>query len=509
MYELLWTALLGLFQLKYLLPLVIGTVAGVVGGALPGVTITMTIIIVLPFTFGLDPLQGLAAMTGVYVGGSAGGLVTATLLGIPGTPSSVATTFDGFPLARKGEAGRALWLGVWGSFLGGMIGGVFLIAATGPLAAFALEFGPWEFFSLFVLALSMVAGLVGRSLVKGFLSGAIGLVVTVLGNDPIFGAPRLTLGIGFLEGGIPFLPVLIGVFAFAQIMSDVERMGGAGRAAAALERTVGLAVSHLKVIWEILKRPFLLLWASFIGVVIGVLPAIGGSAANIMAYDQAKKFSKHPERFGTGTPEGIVASESANNANVGGSLVTIMAFGIPGDAVTAVMLGALTIHGIQSGPLFISQNTGIAYGIFAAYLLAHPIMVLVIALGARFMLRVVTVPKAALFPVVLVLCTIGAYALANAMSAVYILLAFGLLGYAMVKVGLPLAPLILGVILGDQIETNLIRALMTDDNLWLFFTRPISGVLLAMSAGSVVLALWQHRRQQRHGPSDGDGNAEF
>ncbi len=509
MYELLWTALLGLFQLKYLLPLVIGTVAGVVGGALPGVTITMTIIIVLPFTFGLDPLQGLAAMTGVYVGGSAGGLVTATLLGIPGTPSSVATTFDGFPLARKGEAGRALWLGVWGSFLGGMIGGVFLIAATGPLAAFALEFGPWEFFSLFVLALSMVAGLVGRSLVKGFLSGAIGLVVTVLGNDPIFGAPRLTLGIGFLEGGIPFLPVLIGVFAFAQIMSDVERMGGAGRAAAALERTVSLAVSHLKVIWEILRRPFLLGWSSFIGVVIGVLPAIGGSAANIMAYDQAKKFSKHPERFGTGTPEGIVASESANNANVGGSLVTIMAFGIPGDAVTAVMLGALTIHGIQSGPLFISQNTGIAYGIFAAYLLAHPIMVLVIALGARFMLRVVTVPKAALFPVVLVLCTIGAYALANAMSAVYILLAFGLLGYAMVKVGLPLAPLILGVILGDQIETNLIRALMTDDNLWLFFTRPISGVLLAMSAGSVVLALWQHRRQQRHGPSDGDGNAEF
>jgi putative tricarboxylic transport membrane protein len=506
MYELLWSALLGLFQLKYLLPLVIGTVAGVVGGALPGVTITMTVIIVLPFTFGLDPLQGLAAMTGVYVGGSAGGLVTATLLGIPGTPSSVATTFDGFPMARKGEAGRALWLGVWASFLGGLIGGVFLIAATEPLARFALEFGPWEFFSLFVLALSMVAGLVGRSLIKGFLSGAIGLVATVLGNDPIFGAPRLTLGVEFLEGGIPFLPVLIGVFAFAQIMSDVERMGAGGRAAQALEGAVSLAASHLKVIWEILRRPFLLAWSSFIGVVIGVLPAIGGSAANIMAYDQAKKFSRHPERFGTGTPEGIVASESANNANVGGSLVTIMAFGIPGDAVTAVMLGALTIHGIQSGPLFISQNTGIAYGIFAAYLLAHPIMVLVIALGARWMLGVVTVPKAALFPAVLVLCTIGAYALANAMSAVYILLAFGLLGYAMVKVELPLAPLILGVILGDQIETNLIRALMTDDDLGLFFTRPISGVLLAMSAGSVVLALWQHRRERRGG---GDEGADF
>jgi putative tricarboxylic transport membrane protein len=503
MYDLLWSGIVDVFQLKYMLPLVIGTVVGVVGGALPGVTITMTIIIVLPFTFGLDALQGLAAMTGVYVGGSAGGLVTATLLGIPGTPSSVATTFDGFPMAKKGEAGRALWLGVWGSFFGGMIGGVFLIAATGPLAEFAIAFGPWEFFSLFVLALSMVAGLVGRSLLKGFLSGAIGLVVTVLGNDPMMGQPRLTLGIEFLEGGVPFLPVLIGVFAFAQIMSDVEKMGAAGKTAEMLDRAIKLSVSHLKVIWEIVSRPVLLLWASFIGVVIGVLPAVGGSAANMMAYDQAKKFSRHPERFGTGTPEGIVASESANNANVGGSLVTIMAFGIPGDAVTAVMLGALTIHGIQSGPLFISQNTQIAYGIFAAYLLAHPIMVLVIAFGARFMLRVVTVPKAALFPVVLVLCVIGAYALGNTMASVYILLIFGLLGYAMVKLKLPLAPLILGVILGDQIETNLIRAIMTDSDLWQFVLRPISGVLLAMSVGSVILALWQHRRhRQRVGEAD-------
>jgi len=495
-YGLLWDAIVNLLQLKYLLPLVIGTVAGVVGGALPGVTITMTVIIVLPFTFGLDPLQGLAAMTGVYVGGSAGGLVTATLLGIPGTPSSVATTFDGFPMAKRGEAGRAMWLGVWGSLFGGLIGGVVLIAATGPLAEVAVAFGPWEFFSLFILALSMVAGLVGRSLLKGFLSGAIGLVVTVLGNDPVMGQPRLTLGIEFLEGGVPFLPVLIGVFAFAQIMGDVERIGRGGTLRESLDRAITLSVSHLKVIGEILSRPLLLLWTSFIGVLIGVLPAIGGSAANMMAYDQAKKLSRHPERFGTGTPEGIIASESANNANVGGSLVTIMAFGIPGDAVTAVMLGALTIHGIQSGPLFISQNTQIAYGIFAAYLLAHPIMALVIALGARLMLRVVTVPKAALFPVVLVLCVVGAYALGNSMSTVYVLLIFGLLGYAMVKVELPLAPLILGVILGDQIETNLIRAIMTDADLWLFLTRPISGGLLAASVASVAFALWQHRRQR-------------
>jgi putative tricarboxylic transport membrane protein len=503
MYELLLAGIADILQLKYLLPLFVGTLVGVIGGALPGVTIALTIIVVLPFTYGLDPLQGLAAMTGVYVGGSAGGLITACLLGIPGTPSAIATTFDGFPMARNGEPGRAVWLGIWASFFGGMLGGVFLIGATAPLAAVALEFGPWEFFSLFVFALSMVAGLTGASLTKGLLSGAIGLVITVMGNDPVMGAARLTLGIGFLEGGIPFLPVLIGVFAFAQIMTDIEKMRIIGTVGIT-ERIPTLVVSQFKVIGEILSRPFLLLWTSFIGLLVGVLPAIGGSAANMMAYDQAKKLSRHPERFGTGTPEGIIASESANNANVGGSLVTIMAFGIPGDIVTAVMLGAMTIHGIQSGPLFISQQPKLAYGIFAAYLAAHVLMVIIIAVSARPMLRLTTVPKSVLFPIVLVLCVIGAYSLNNTMSIVYVLFIFGVMGYALVKSGFPLAPLILGVVLGDQIEINMIRAIMTDSDPWLFFTRPISGGLLAAALLSVAFALWQHHRQrQRTAPADG------
>jgi putative tricarboxylic transport membrane protein len=494
-YELLAGGIVNILHLKYLVPLVFGTLAGVIGGALPGVTITMTIIVVLPFTFGLDPLQGLAAMTGVYVGGSAGGLVTAVLLGIPGTPSAIATTFDGHPMAKKGEPGRALWLGIWASFFGGLLGGVFLIGATAPLAAIALQFGPWEFFSLFVLALSMVAGLVEASLLKGLVAGALGLIVTVLGSDPVMGQERLTLGIPFLKGGIDFLPVLIGVFAFAQVMGEIERPGS--ETSKNLGYAANLAVSHAKVVWEILSRPFQLLWVAFIGLVIGVLPAIGGSAASMMAYDQAKKLSRRPEKFGSGIPEGIIASEASNNANVGGSLVTIMAFGIPGDAVTAVMLGALTIHGIQSGPLFISQNTQLAYGIFAAYLLAHPLMVLILGASARWMLRIVSVPKAALFPIVLVLCVVGAYALNNTMGNVYVLLAFGVLGYLMVKFGFPLAPFILGVILGDQIEINLVRSIMTDPNPWLFVTRPISGLLLAASAISLVAAMWQHRRMQR------------
>ena len=257
MFELLGDGIVNILQWKYLIPLFIGSLVGVVGGSLPGITITMTVIVVLPFTFGLEPLQGLAAMIGVYVGGETGGLITSCLLGIPGKPSAVATTFDGFPMAKKGEPGRALWLGIWASIFGGLLGAVVLVAATGPLAKMALEFGPWEYFSLFVLALSMVAGLVESSLVKGLVAGAIGLVITVLGNDPVMGKPRLTLGIEFLEGGVPFLPVLIGVFAFAQIMSEVERMGGGRKVVDAVDAGVSLAVSHVKVIGEIISRPVL------------------------------------------------------------------------------------------------------------------------------------------------------------------------------------------------------------------------------------------------------------
>jgi len=399
-------------------------------------------------------------------------------------------------MTQKGQPGRAVWLGIWSSFLGGLLSGVFLIGATGWFAAIALEFGPWEYFSLFVFALSMVAGLTEGSLIKGLLSGAIGLVITIIGSDPIMSVPRFTLGSDFLRNGFPFLPVLIGIFAFAQLMTDIEKMNGTSLSAAPLEAPP-LTVSHLQVLWEILTKPFLLVWSTLVGILIGVLPAIGGSAATVMAYDQAKKFSRHPERFGKGNPEGIIASEASCNANVGGSLVTIMAFGIPGDAVTAVMLGAMTIHGIQSGPLFITQHPTIAYGIYAAYLLAHPIMVLICLLGTRFFMRVVTVDKAILIPVVMVLCVIGAYALNNIMDDVYVLLLFGLIGYALVKFRFPLAPLILGLILGDQIEINLVRAIMTDANPWLFLTRPISGAMLGLSVASVLIALWQHRRSQQ------------
>jgi putative tricarboxylic transport membrane protein len=479
-----------------LLPMSAGIIAGLVGGAIPGITITMTIILTLPFTFGMEPLQGLSTMLGVFVGGSAGGLVSACLIGIPGTPSAIATTFDGFPMARNGEPGRSVWLAIWSAFIAGMLAGVPLVVGATQLARLAVSFGPWEYFSLFVLTLSVVAGLSEHSLVKGLIAGTFGLLVTAVGSDPLMGAERLTLGWESLRSGFPFLPILIGVFGLSQIMGDVEK-SGTPRATERLGRMSKLEVSHLRVIREILRQPGNLLRSTLIGLWIGILPAVGGSAANLLAYDQAKKASRHPEKFGTGIPDGIIASESANNANVGGSLITMMAFGIPGDAVTAVMLGALIIHGIQPGPLFISTQPSVAYGLFAAYFISHVLCVVYEWAGLRYAMRVVALPLHILSPVILVLCVVGSYALNNIIQNVWTFALFGTVGYFMVKTGFPLAPLILGVILGDQLESNFIRALMTSTDWSLFVTRPWSGIMLALSVLSFGYALWQRRTAAR------------
>ncbi|MDR7486619.1 MAG: tripartite tricarboxylate transporter permease [Armatimonadota bacterium] len=476
-----------------LVPLAVGVAAGLIGGAIPGITITLTVILVLPFTFGMDPLQGLATMIGVYVGGESGGLVTASLLGIPGTPSAIATTFDGYPMARRGEPGRAVWLGIWAGVLGGLLAGVPLVAGALTLARLALSFGPWEYFSLFVLTLSIVSGLSEQSLLKGLISATVGLLATVIGSDPMMGVARFTFGAEALRSGFPFLAVLIGVYAFAQLMGELERQARGGVAA----RPADLSVSHLQVLREILGQWGNLVRSTLIGLWIGVLPAVGGSAANVLAYDQAKKASRTPERFGTGIPDGIVASESANNANIAGSLVTMMAFGIPGDAVTAVMLGALIIHGIAPGPTFIASRPHLAYGIFAAYFTATVLTVLVEAGLLRLLLRVVRAPLHLLVPIILVLAAVGTYALNNLMANVWVLFAFGIVGYLMVKTGFPLAPLVLGVILGDQIEVNLIRAMMTEPNPLLFVARPLSGLMLALAVGSFVLGVSQQRRRAR------------
>ncbi len=498
MTELWFGTLTRVFQPDVFLSLLAGVVAGLVGGAIPGITITMTVILVLPFTFGMDPLQGLATLIGVYVGGESGGLISATLLGIPGTASAIATTFDGHPMARRGEAGRAVWLGIWAGFFGGLLAGVPLVVGAVALATLALKFGPWEYFSLFVLTLSIVSSLSEQSLLKGLVAAVVGLFLTVVGSDPLMGVPRFTFGSDYLRTGFPFLPVLVGVYAFAQLMRELER-GREGSARAFVAASANLSVPHGRVIREVLQQWANLLRSTVIGLWIGVLPAVGGSAANILAYDQAKKFSRHPERFGTGIPDGIIATESANNANVAGSLITMMAFGIPGDAVSAVMIGALIIHGIQPGPLFISTKPDLAYGMFAAYFLATLLTVPIEAGLLRLLVRAVFVPLPFLVPAILVLGAIGAYAINNLTANIWTFFLFGILGYGMVKLEFPIAPLILGLILGDQIEVNLIRAIMTEPNPLLFLTRPISGLFLVLSLASFAWGVVQVRRQARAG----------
>jgi putative tricarboxylic transport membrane protein len=474
-----------------------GVVAGIIVGLIPGFTVTMGVILVLPFTFGMTPLQGIATMMGVAVGGASGGLISASLVGIPGTPSAMATTFDAFPMARKGEPGRALGLGTWASLFGGIIGWVVLAVATPPLAEFGLKFGPWELFALVAFSITMIASLSGESLTKGLIAGLLGMLLATIGTDPVLGIARFTFGNDDVAAGFDFLPVLIGLFAFSQLMSDLERRKGEARRE--VIRLPSIRIPHLQCLRDIWNSKVVLLWSSLVGAWIGVVPAAGGSIANVLAYDQAKKVSRHRERFGTGHYEGVIASEAGNNSVGAGDLVPMLALGIPGDAVTAVMLGALLIHGVQPGPLLMTdpRTSQLAYGVIAGYLIATFITLLVQFWGMRLLVRLVFVPYHVLVPGILVLSALGALVLNNRIFDILVLFGFGLLGYVMVKHQFPLPAFVLGFLLGPLAEINIKRALQTSPDLTLFATRPISALLLALALASVAYYFWVGYRRMR------------
>ena len=488
MLELFTLGFQAIFHPYPLLLLFLGTLTGIVVGCIPGFTITMGAALVLPLTFGMSSIEGLATMTGVLVGGLAGGQITGILLGIPGTPSSVATVFDGHPMAKNGEPGTALATGTWASFFGGLISALVLMFFTPPLAEMALKFGPWEFFSLVFFGLTIIASLSGKSLVKGIISGLIGLIAATIGTDPMTGVPRFDFGIPVLTGGFSFLPVLIGLFAFSQLMGNLEKKQNISQG---LIEKSKLTFSSRKIIKEIFKHPFNLIRSSLIGVFIGALPGAGASIANILSYDQAVKGSRHPEKFGTGITEGIVASEAANNGTGGGGLTPTMALGVPGDAVTAIMMGALILHGIQPGPLLIIEFPDLVYGIFVAFFIAHFFMLGLQLYGIRLFVQLTRIPLYILIPAILVLCAVGSFSIHNRFFDIWVLLIFGALGYLMVKYQFPLAPAILGIILGPMAESNFSRALMTSNDLTLFITRPISLAFLVLSLISTVYPFYQ------------------
>ncbi len=486
-------ALQSILNVQTLTLMAIGVFAGLIAGAIPGFTITMAVVLTLPFTFGMTPINGLATMVGVFVGGLSGGLMSSILTGIPGTPSSIATTFDGHPMAKAGRPGLALGLGVWSSFFGGIVSSFFLMTAAAGLAQIGLEFGPWDYFALILFALTITATLAGDNLLKGVIAGVIGLLVTAIGEDQTEGIARFTFGLDALKQGFAFLPVLVGLFAFSQLLSDLKDASNARRTL--LDRSAAsVKIEHWQAIKTILRHRVDLLRSSLIGVFIGVLPAAGASVANILAYDQAKRFSKRPEKFGTGTPEGIIAPESSNNATAGGDIMTTIALGIPGDIVTAIMLGALIIHNVAPSPTFISTQPVLAYGIMLSYLIAHFVMLGEQAVCLRVFVQVTRVPYYQLAAVILVYCAVGVFALNNIVFDLWALFWFGFLGYVMISFGFPIAPMILGVVLGDSAEVNLIRALASSTDLTLFMTRPWSLFFLIISAFSILFPWYQKMR---------------
>ncbi len=472
----------------------IGTLAGLLAGAIPGFTIAMGVILTLPFTFGMSPIQGLATMMGVFVGGFSGGLMSCMLTGIPGTPSSVATTFDGFPMVRSGKPGFALGLGLWSSFFGGMISAVILVALAPQLAFLGLEFGPWDYFSLIVFALTITVSLSGDNMIKGLIAGLLGLFAACVGEDEINGVARFAFGSDHIRQGFAFLPVLIGLFAFSQLLSDVEDSAKA-KAPLMKNSAEAIRVEHRKAIATVLMNWINLIRSSFIGIFTGILPAAGGSISNILAYDQAKKASNNRNEFGKGAVNGIIAPEAANNATAGGALIMMMALGIPGDIVTAIMIGALMIHNIIPGPSFIQDEPLLAYGVFIAFFAAHFFMVGLQAFALRLFLLVTRIPMYILASVILAYCAIGVFALHNITFDIWVMFGFGVIGYFMRKLGFPLAPMILGVVLGKLAELNIARAIGISDDYSLFVTRPWSLFFLIMAIVSVLFPFYQNAKK--------------
>ncbi|MFN2332447.1 MAG: tripartite tricarboxylate transporter permease [Halomonas sp.] len=471
----------------------IGVLFGIIGGSIPGFTVTMAILVVFPFTFAMDPVSGVSLMVGVFVGGYSGGLVSGIMLGIPGTPSSITTVYDGYQMAQKGEPGRALGIGVAASFVGTVIS-VAVLVFFGPLiASYSMNFRPWEITGLIVFALTLVAGLSSGALIKGLLAAVLGLLITTVGYDRNSNL-RFDFGVPALGSGFEILPVMIGIFAFSQLMGNLEKLRDDQNKVKGVDTSV--TIPYRLILKDMAGQKLNTLRSSLIGSLVGALPGTGGTVANFISYDQAKKFSRHPETFGTGTPSGIVASEASNSAVAGGAFVPTLALGIPGDLPMAIMMGVLILHGITPGPLMFEQNPILVGAIYASLLIGAVIMVLCQLLLVRWFAKISLIPQEVLVPVVLMLCAIGSYALNNNLFDIWVLFVFGVIGYLLWKAAVPLTPLILGVVLGNNLERQLFRALELDGSWMTFLTRPLSALFLALAVVSVIFSLYQDRKIQ-------------
>lgn len=443
------------FDPKLLMLVALGTFAGVYVGAIPGLSVTMAVSILISFTFSWDVNEALCLMVGIYMGGVYGGSRTAILLNIPGAPSAIATAMDGYPLAQKGLAGEAIGLSTVMSFIGGFIGIGVLAVAAPTVSEFALRFQPRDYMLLAILGILLVGSLSGESLVKGIFAGALGLLIGVVGLDPLTAQERFTFGVVELWGGISFIAVMIGMFGVAEALVQLHHIDKV-----AVKQRIGRIVPG----WAAVRRYLpLSLQTSAIGVIIGALPGTGGDIAALMAYDHAKRVTRDPEvPFGEGAKEGLVAPETANNAAVGGAFIPMITLGIPGDAVTAIIIGALFIHGLNPGPMLMIDQPQMFWFIVGALVLANVFMLIFGLTGIRIFTRIVEMPRSVLIPLILLLSIVGAYAVNNAITDVYWMLLFGVLGYFMKIYGYQVAPVILGVILSRLIDENWRRAIISE-----------------------------------------------
>lgn len=473
--------------------ILIGTFSGIVIGALPGLNGAMLVALTLPLTYGWNPIYAIALLVGQYVGSISGGLVSATLLNIPGSPSSMMTTLDAAPMARKGNPARALQLGIIASFIGGMVSWLALVFLSPPLAKIALKFGPHEYFALVLVALMLISSLSEGSMVKALMSAALGMIVAFPGIDTITAQPRLTFGFSQLLGGFDLLAVLLGIFAVTQLLGD------AGTSLAGAERIKLAGKSSFITISDISKQAVNMLRSSFIGTWIGILPGVGGSVGAIVSYVTAKNMSKTPEKFGTGCDEGVVASEAANNATVGGALIPMITMGIPGSIIDVILIAALTLHNIRPGPLLFQNEPQIVYGFMSTLLIANVLMLVIMLFGIRLFARLIDAPTKYLVPVLLLLCVVGAYAVNNRVFDIWVMLGFGLIGLVFRAWKIPIAPFVIGFILTPIAETNLRTAMILSENSFVdFVSRPVTAIFLVLSVAVLFLPLVRRKGSREY-----------
>lgn len=466
-----------------LLWIMFGVLLGIIFGCIPGLTGSIALALCLPLIYTLDTVASMCLIMGIYIGGCSGGLISAILINVPGTPSNIATSFDGHPMASNGEGGKALGTGIFYSFLGGTFSFIVLFAVAGPLGRVAVSLGKGNLFALTFFALTLVSGLCGKNILKGLTMACIGVALSMIGISAVDGAPRMTMGITELNGGLQIIPALIGLYAISELIKSANRQKLTQITTDFRIKGFGFTFKEFK---EQLGNFFR---SALIGTGIGILPGIGGMTSNLLAYMAAKNSSKTPEKFGTGYIGGIVAPETANNASVGGAMVPLLALGIPGDGFTAVVLGALMLQGLTPGPLFMIKSANVAYAIFAALIVANFLTVFIEYFFIRGFVRLLSVPKHVLMSVVIVLAMVGAIGINNRIFDAWTVLFFGTMGFLVTKLDFPLTPLILGIILGADCEEYLrIGLQITKGSFWELAKDPVTAVFLLLSVVSIAMA---------------------